>query len=53
MKPVRGGRPPSERRMNGARLVMGGALAQVVARVLMLVESEDLNVRNAAEVMII
>jgi len=50
-KPVRGGRPPSERRIRGARPARAGALAHAVARVLMLVEFELLNVRNAEEVM--
>jgi len=50
-KPVRGGRPPNERRMRGARPVRAGALAHAVARVLMFVEPEALNVRNAEEVM--
>lgn len=49
-KPVRGGRPPSERRIRGVRAVSAGALAHAVARVLMLVASEALNVRNAEEV---
>lgn len=38
IKPVRGGRPPSERRMRGAMAVMAGILVHVVARVLMLLE---------------
>ena len=49
-KPVKGGRPPSDRRIRGARPVRAGALAHAVARVLMFVEPEALNVRNAEEV---
>ena len=52
-KPVKGGRPPSERRMRGAKPVRAGALAHVVARELTLVELEALNVRNAEEVIMI
>lgn len=51
-KPVRGGRPPSERRIRGARPVRAGALAHAVAKVLILVEPEALNVRNAEEVIV-
>jgi len=52
-KPVRGGRPPSDRSTRGASAVRAGALAQEVASVLTLVESEVLNVRNAEDVIII
>lgn len=51
--PVRGGRPPRERRTSGARAVRAGTLAQEVASVLTLVESKVLNVRNADDVIII
>jgi len=51
-KPVRGGRPPRERRMSGARPANAGNFAHEVARVLILVEPEVLNARNVAEVMI-
>lgn len=37
MKPESGGRPPRERRRRGVRAVSAGVLAQVVARVLILV----------------
>ena len=52
-KPVRGGRPPRERRASGARALRAGNLAQEVASELTLVESNVLNVRNAEDVMII
>jgi len=52
-KPVRGGRPPRERRIRGASPARIGVFAQEVAKVLMLVELEVLNVRNVAEVIII
>jgi len=51
-KPVRGGRPPSESRIRGAKPVRRGVLAHIVDRELMLVEPEALNVRKAEEVMI-
>ena len=50
-KPVRGGRPPRERRTSGARAVRAGTLAQEVASALTLVVSKVLNVRNADDVM--
>jgi len=50
MKPVKGGRPPKERRERGTRAVRTGALAQEVARVFMLVALLSLKVRNVAEV---
>ena len=49
-KPVKGGRPPSESRIRGAKPARAGALAQAVARELTLVEPEALNVRKAEEV---
>lgn len=49
-KPVKGGRPPSESRISGAKPVRAGALAHAVARELTLVELDVLNVRNAEEV---
>lgn len=49
-KPVRGGRPPSDRRTSGAKPARAGALAHAVARELTLVELEALNVRKAEEV---
>lgn len=51
MKPVRGGRPPSERRMRGVRAVRAGAFAQDVARVLIFVDLLSLNTRNVEDVM--
>jgi len=52
-KPVRGGRPPRERRISGARALRAGNLAQEVARVLTLAAPNVLNVRNAEDVMTI
>lgn len=52
MKPVSGGRPPSDSSRRGARAVKAGAFAQEVARVLMLVASFSLNIRNAENVII-
>jgi len=49
-KPVRGGRPPRDRRIRGARLVRAGTLVHEVARALMLVELEALNVRKVEDV---
>lgn len=51
MKPVRGGRPPNDRRISGARDVSAGAFAQEVASVLMLVDWFSLNTRNVENVM--
>ena len=48
--PVRGGRPPKDRRIRGARPASAGALLHDDARELMLVDSEALNVRNAEDV---
>lgn len=50
IKPVRGGRPPSDRRMRGVRAVSVGVLAQERARVLMLVEVFSLKTRNVVVV---
>lgn len=52
MKPVRGGRPPSESRIRGVRAVRAGAFVQDVARVLMFVALLSLNTRNIEEVII-
>lgn len=52
MKPVRGGRPPSERSTRGVREVSTGVFAQEVARVLMLVEVFNLKTRNVAVVIV-
>ena len=49
-KPVRGGRPPRDRRIRGASAVRAGVLGQEVARVLICVELEVLNIRNTEEV---
>lgn len=51
MKPVRGGRPPSDRRIRGVRAVRAGALAQDVARELMLVALFTLKTRKVENVM--
>jgi len=50
IKPVSGGRPPSESRTRGVREVRAGAFAQEVARVLMFVESFSLKVRKVEKV---
>lgn len=47
---MRGGRPPSERRMRGARAVRVGAFVHDVARVLMFVALLSLNTRNVENV---
>jgi len=52
-KPVRGGRPPSERRTSGAKPARAGTLDHAAPRELTLVELEALNVRKAEEVIII
>lgn len=52
IKPVSGGRPPSERRMSGARDVSMGAFAHEVARALMVVDLFSLNTRNVENVII-
>lgn len=51
-KPVRGGRPPRERSMRGARAMIMGVFVQEVERVLMEEASFVLNVRNSEVVMI-
>ena len=51
MKPVNGGRPPSERRMRGVRAVSMGALDQEVARAFRLVALFSLNVKKVEKVM--
>ena len=50
MKPVSGGRPPSERRINGVRAVSIGVLDQEVARALRFVALFSLNVKNVEKV---
>lgn len=52
IKPVIGGRPPSERRMSGASDVRTGALAQEVESELIVVDLFSLNTRKAENVMI-
>jgi len=52
IKPVRGGRPPRDRRTKGARAVRAGAFAQEVARALMVVALFNLNTRNVEIVII-
>ena len=49
INPVRGGRPPKDRRIKGVKEVIMGAFAQEVASVLMLVALFSLNTRNVAE----
>lgn len=51
MKPVSGGRPPSDRRMRGMREVRMGALAHEVARELIVVVLFSINTRKEEEVM--
>lgn len=50
--PVRGGRPPSERRIKVARYARTGVCAHVSARLLILVEAVILSVRKTEEVII-
>ena len=50
INPVRGGRPPSERRDRVASAARLGALVHAVASVLILVDEEALRVRKAADV---
>lgn len=49
MKPVRGGRPPRDKRTRGVKEVMIGAFAQEVASALMLVDLFSLKARNVAD----
>lgn len=53
MKPVKGGSPPSDSRARAAVAVRTGALAQLVANVLIFVALISLNVRKVAIVMTI
>lgn len=50
MNPVRGGRPPRERRMRGVRVVRAGVFAQEVASALILVELLILRTKKAEAV---
>lgn len=52
IKPVSGGSPPRERRINGVRDVIAGIFAQEEARVLMLVDLFSLKTRKAENVII-
>lgn len=52
IKPVKGGRPPRDNKIRGARHVIAGDLVQEMARVLMLVDLLSLNTRNVEEVII-
>lgn len=45
-KPVKGGRPPRERRVKGAMEARIGALVQALARVVIFVEDKNLKIRN-------
>lgn len=53
MKPVRGGRPPKDSSARVVVIVMIGALVQLIARVLIFVVAITLNVRKAADVIMI
>lgn len=50
MKPVSGGRPPSDRSIRGIRDVRIGALVHDVARELIVVDLFSINTRKAEEV---
>lgn len=50
MNPVRGGRPPNERRISGTIAVSTGVLAHIIVRELIEVALFILNVVNAAAV---
>lgn len=50
MNPVRGGRPPSERRTRAVVVERRGLLGQVTARVLILVTANVFSVKNSADV---
>lgn len=52
INPVRGGRPPRDRRTRGVSEVSAGAFAQEVARVLMVVARLSLKTRNVENVII-
>lgn len=52
MKPVSGGRPPRDRSVRAAVEVMIGVFGQAIASVLIFVAEVNLNVRNAAAVVI-
>lgn len=50
MKPVSGGRPPSDRRIRGIRAVRAGALVHDVARELIVVVLLSINTKKEEEV---
>ena len=50
MKPVSGGRPPSDKRIRGVREVIAGAFAHEEASWLILVDLFSLNTRNVESV---
>lgn len=52
IKPVRGGRPPKERKIRGARDMRAGAFVQEAARVLIVVALLSLKTRNVEKVII-
>lgn len=52
-KPVRGGRPPNDRRINGVKAAMAGAFVQAEDKELIVLESVILTIRNIAVVIII
>lgn len=51
MKPVSGGKPPSDKRMRGIREVRMGVLAHEVAKELIVVVLFSINTRKEEEVM--
>ena len=53
MNPVRGGRPPRDSNVRVMVVVMIGALVQLIVSVLIFVVATSLNVRKAADVIII
>ena len=52
IKPVSGGRPPSDRRIRGVRAAIAGIFAQEEASVLILVALFNLKTRNVEDVII-
>lgn len=52
MKPVRGGKPPSERSTKGVKAVSAGALVEEMASALMFVALLNLNTRKVENVII-
>ena len=50
VKPVRGGRPASERRISGVSAIRAGVFVHEIVRELILVVLKVLSIRNAEEV---